>query len=49
MDLVGPRYLTVDKTKYYFAVCKDAFDQSVHAEFLDGTTMERIMQFLIYA
>jgi hypothetical protein len=23
VDLVGPRYLTGDKTKYYFYICKD--------------------------
>jgi putative transposase len=29
VDLVGPRSLKGDKPKYYFAVCKDAFDQAV--------------------
>jgi transposase InsO family protein len=49
VDLVGPRYLKGKKTKYYFAVCKDAFDQSVYAEFLDGTTFEQLLPFLIHA
>jgi putative transposase len=49
IDLVGPRYLKGDKTKYYFAICKDAFDQSVYAEFLNGTTLEQLLPFLIHA
>ncbi len=49
IDLVGPRYLTGDKTKYYFAICKDAFDQSVYAEFLAGTTLEQLLPFLLHA
>ncbi len=49
VDLVGPRYLQGDKTKYYFAVCKDAFDQSVYLEFLDGTTLEHLLPFLVHA
>jgi len=49
VDLVGPRYLTGDKTKYYFAVCKDAFDQSVYAEFLDGNGLEQLLPFLVHA
>jgi putative transposase len=49
VDLVGPRYLQGDKTKFYFAVCKDAFDQSVYVEFLDGTTLEHLLPFLVHA
>lgn len=49
VDLVGPRYLQGDKTKYYFAVCKDAFDQSVYVEFLDGTTLKHLLPFLMHA
>lgn len=49
MDLVGPRYLQSDKTKYYFAVCKDPFDQSVYLEFLDGATLAQLLPFLIHA
>jgi len=49
VDLVGPRYLQGDKTTYYFAVCKDAFDQSVYIEFLDGATLEQLLPFLVHA
>jgi putative transposase len=49
VDLVGPRYLEGDKTKYYFAVCKDAFDQSVYAEFLAGNAMDQVLPFLVHA
>lgn len=49
VDLVGPRYLQGDKTKYYFAVCKDAFDQSVYVEFLAAATLEQLLPFLIHA
>jgi putative transposase len=37
VDLVGPRYLSHDKTKYYFYICKDAFDQAVYADFFTPT------------
>jgi putative transposase len=49
VDLVGPRYLTGQKTKYYFFVCKDAFDQAVYAEFHAGNAMEQVLPFLIHA
>jgi len=49
VDLVGPRYLHGDKTKYYFAVCKDVFDQSVYIEFLNAATLEQLLPFLIHA
>ncbi len=49
VDLVGPRYLEGDQTKYYFAVCKDAFDQAVYIEFLDGTNLDRVLPFLVHA
>jgi transposase InsO family protein len=49
VDLVGPRYLTGDKTKYYFLVCKDIFDQSVYAEFQAGCSMEQVLPFLVHA
>jgi hypothetical protein len=34
VDVVGPRYLKGDKTRYYFLVCKDVFDQAVYLEFV---------------
>ncbi len=49
VDLVGPRYLQDDTPKYYFAVCKDAFDQSVYLEFLEGTTLDHLLPFLVHA
>ena len=49
VDLVGPRYLTGDKTKYYFYICKDAFDQAVYAEFHAGNAAEQVLAFLIAA
>jgi transposase InsO family protein len=49
VDLVGPRYLTGSKTKYYFYVCKDAFDQAVYAEFHAGNDMAQVLAFLIQA
>lgn len=49
VDIVGPRYLSGDKTKYYFLVCKDAFDQAVYAEFQAGNGMDQVLPFLIRA
>jgi transposase InsO family protein len=49
VDLVRPRYLTGQKTKYYFFVCKDAFDQAVYAEFQAGNAMEQVLPFLVHA
>jgi transposase InsO family protein len=46
---VGPRYLTVDKIKYYFFICKDAFDQAVYVEFHAGNAAELVLSFLIAA
>lgn len=49
VDLVGPRYLTGSKTKYYFYLCKDVFDQAVYAEFHAGNDMDQVLLFLIHA
>jgi len=49
VDLVGPRYLSGNKTKYYFYLCKDAFDQAVYAEFHAGNDMDQVLTFLIHA
>ena len=49
VDLVGPRYLSGQKTKHYFLICKDVFDQAVYAEFVVGCPMEQILQFLVHA
>jgi len=47
VDLVGPRYLQDDPTKYYFYVCKDAFDQQIYVEFWAGNSMDTVLGFLI--
>jgi len=49
VDLVGPRYLTRAKTKYYFYICKDAFDQAVYAEFHAGNDTAQVLLFLVRA
>ena len=49
IDLVVPRYLVGDRTKYYFYVCKDAFDQAVYAEFQAGNAMDQVLPFLVRA
>lgn len=49
VDVVGPRYLTGDKTRYYFVVCKDVFDQAVYLEFIDSRAMDGMITFLIHA
>ena len=49
VDLVGPRYLSQDKTRYYFYICKDAYDQAVYAEFHARNNMDQVLPFLIRA
>ena len=49
VDGVGPRYLKNDKTRYYFLVCKDVFDQAVYLELLKGRSMDDVLTFLINA
>ena len=49
VDLVGPRYLSQDRTRYYFYICKDAYDQAVYAEFHAGNNMDQVLPFLIRA
>lgn len=49
VDLVGPRYLHGDKTKYYFYICKDAFDQAVYAEFHAASALTQVLSFLVRA
>jgi transposase InsO family protein len=49
VDVVGPRYLKGDKTRYYFLVCKDVFDQAVYLELVKGRSMDGILTFLIHA
>jgi transposase InsO family protein len=49
VDVVGPRYLKGDSTRYYFLVCKDVFDQSIYMEFVDSRKMDGILAFLVHA
>jgi transposase InsO family protein len=49
VDVVGPRYLKGDSTRYYFLVCKDVFDQSIYMEFVDSRKMDGILDFLVHA
>ena len=49
VDVVGPRYLKGDKTRYYFLVCKDVFDQAVYLELVKGRSMDGVLAFLIHA
>ena len=49
VDVVGPRYLKGDSTRYYFLVCKDIFDQSIYMEFVSSRKMDVVLEFLVHA
>lgn len=49
IDLVGPRYLTGDSTRYYFVICQDVFDHTVYMEFVKRRTMTTMIDFVIHA
>ena len=49
IDVVGPRYLKGDSTRYYFLVFKDVFDQSIYMEFVDSRSMDGVLSFLVHA
>ena len=49
VDVVGPRYLKEDSTRYYFIICKDIFDQSVYIEFINSRKMDVVVVFLVHA
>jgi transposase InsO family protein len=49
VDVVGPRYLKGDSTRYYFLVCKDIFDQSIYMEFVSSRRMDVVLEFLVHA
>jgi transposase InsO family protein len=49
VDVVGPRYLKGDKTRYYFLVCKDVFDQAVYIEFVASRSSNTVLAFLTHA
>lgn len=47
VDLIGPRYLKGDSTKYYYPVLKDLFDQALYAELTDNRQAKTLCQFLL--
>jgi hypothetical protein len=47
VDLIGPRYLKGDSTKYYYPVVKDLFDQAFYAELSDNRRAKTLCQFLL--
>jgi putative transposase len=49
VDLVGPRYLTGDSTRYYFLICKDVYDRAVYMEFARSRKMDTILDFVVHA
>lgn len=49
VDFVGPRYLQGERTRYYFLVCRDVFDQAVYVEFVDHKTTDALLAFLVRA
>jgi len=49
VDVVGPRYLKGDSTRYYFLVLRDAFDLAVDIELVDSRKMAQVMAFLVRA
>jgi putative transposase len=49
IDVVGPRYLKGDSTRYYFLACKDVFDLSIYMELVDSRSMDGVLGFLVHA
>lgn len=49
VDFVGPRYLKGDRTRYYFLVCRDVFDQAIYMEFVDSRSTDTVLAFLVRA
>jgi putative transposase len=49
VDVVGPRYLSGDPTRYYFLVLRDVFDLAVHIELVDNRSADSVMTFLVHA
>lgn len=49
VDFVGPRYLKGDRTRYYFLVCRDVFDQAVYMEFVASRKSDVVLEFLVHA
>lgn len=49
VDFVGPRYLKGDRTRYYFLVCRDVFDQAIYIEFVTSRNSDTVLEFLVHA
>jgi hypothetical protein len=49
VDVVGPRYLKGDSTRYYFLILRDVFDLAVYIKLVDSRHMAGIMTFQIHA
>jgi len=49
VDFVGPRYLRNDRTRYYFLVCRDVFDQAIYMEFVSSRKSDTVLEFLVHA
>jgi transposase InsO family protein len=49
VDFVGPRYLKGDRTRYYFLVCRDIYDQAVYMALVDSRSTDTVLAFLVRA
>lgn len=49
VDVVGPRYLKGDSTRYYILVLRDVFDLAVYMELVTSRQMDGILAFLSHA
>lgn len=49
VDFVGPRYLQGNRTRYYFLVCRDVFDQAIYLEFVTSRNSDTVLEFLVHA
>jgi putative transposase len=49
LDLVGPRYLTGSRTRYYFLVYKDVYDLTPFIGFSSVPDLEVVLKFLVQA
>jgi hypothetical protein len=49
LDLIGPRYLLGDSTKFYFVVVKDIFDQASHIQLTTDRQAQTIVECVVEA
>jgi transposase InsO family protein len=47
IDLIGPRYLKGDSTKYYYSVLKDLYDHALYVELTDNRRTDTLCQLLL--